>query len=144
MPVQNFPPDKGGEGGYIPYNKSLTEKARQNRTNPTPAERKLWFEVLQNKRFDHLKFTRQKPLSDYIVDFYCAALMLAIEIDGDSHDEHQQKDETRTRRLNALGIEVIRYTNTEIMNNLEGVHEYLLKRVTERGNPTADTNPRKG
>ena len=48
------------------------------------------------------------------------------------------------RRLNALGIEVIRYTNTEIMNNLEGVHEDLLKRVTERGNPTADTNPRKG
>ena len=131
---QKIPPDKGGEGGYIPYNKSLTEKARQNRTNPTPAERKLWFEVLQNKRFDHLKFTRQKPLSDYIVDFYCAALMLAIEIDGDSHDEHQRYDETRTRRLNALGIEVIRYTNAEIMNNLEGVYESLLKRVTERRN----------
>ena len=58
--------------------------------------------------------------------------MLAVEIDGDSHDAQQQQDETRTRRLNALGIEVIRYTNAEIMNNLEGVYENLLKRVTER------------
>ena len=129
---QDFPPDKGGKGGYVPYNKSLTEKARQNRKNPTPAERKLWFEVLQHKRFHQLKFTRQKPLSDYIVDFYCAELMLAIEMDGDSHDEQQQEDETRTRRLNSLGIEVIRFTNAEIMNNLEGVYENLLTRVTER------------
>ena len=128
------PPDKGGKGGYIPYNKSLTEKARQSRKNPTPAERKLWFEVLQHRRFNHLKFTRQKPLGNYIVDFYCAERMLAIEIDGDSHDVQQQEDGIRTRRLNALGVEVIRYTNTEIMNNLDGVYENLLKRVTEGGN----------
>ena len=129
---RDFPPDKGGKGGYVPYNKSLIAKARQNRKHPTPAERKLWFEVMQNKRFHHLKFTRQKPLSDYIVDFYCAELMLAIEIDGDSHDAQPQRDETRTRRLNALGIEVVRYMNGEILNNLEGVYEDLLKRVTER------------
>ena len=126
-----FPPDKGGKGGYVPYNKSLTEKARQNRKNPTPAERKFWSEVLQNKRFNHLKFTRQKPLSGYIVDFYCAERMLAIEIDGDSHDVRQQQDEIRDRRLNGLGIEVVRYTNAEIMNHLEGVYENLLRRVTE-------------
>ena len=129
---KEFPPDKGGQGGYVPYNKTLTDKARQNRKNPTPAERKLWFEVLRHERFNQLKFTRQKPLGDYIVDFYCAERMLAIEIDGDSHDARQQQDDTRTRRLNALGIEVVRYTNAEIMNNLEGVFQNLLKRVTER------------
>ena len=141
---QKIPPDKGGKGGYIPYNKSLTEKARQNRKNPTPAERKLWFEVLRHKRFDNLKFTRQKPLDEYIVDFYCAELMLAVEIDGDSHDERQPYDETRTHKLNILGIDVIRYPNAEVMRNLEGVYQNLQKRVAERGNPTADTNPRKG
>ena len=129
---KEFPPDKGGKGGYVPYNKALTDKARQNRKNPTPAERKLWLEVLRHERLNQLKFTRQKPLGDYIVDFYCAERLLAIEIDGDSHDARQQQDETRTRRLNALGIEVVRYTNAEIMNNVEGVYQNLLKRVMER------------
>ena len=93
-----YPPDKGGKGGstakegYIPYNKALTEKARENRKNPTSAEKKLWYEVLQNKRLDSLKFTRQKPLGEYIVDFYCAELMLAIEIDGDTHANQEQYD----------------------------------------------------
>ncbi|MCY3723847.1 MAG: DUF559 domain-containing protein [Candidatus Poribacteria bacterium] len=71
----------------MPYNKALTQKARENRKNPTPAEKKLWYEVLSNKRLDNLKFTRQKPLDMYIVDFYCAELMLAIEIDGHTHRE---------------------------------------------------------
>ena len=130
---KEFPPDKGGKGGFVPYNKALTDKARQNRRNPTPAERKFWLEVLKHKRFNHLKFTRQKPLGAYIVDFYCAERMLAIEIDGDSHDARQQQDDTRTRRLKALGIKVIRYTNAEIMNNLEGVYESLMAHVREGG-----------
>ena len=126
------PPDKGGQGGFISYDKTLTGKARENRKNPTPAEKRLWFEVLQNKRLGKFKFIRQKPIDQYIVDFYCSALMLAIEIDGDTHAEQQQYDETRTQRLNKLGIEVLRYPNTEILNNLEGVFEDLLKRVAER------------
>jgi len=109
---EDDPPDKGGKGGYIPYNPTLVEKARENRRNPTPAEKKLWFEVLQNKRFADLKFTRQKPLDEYIADFYCAELMLVIEIDGDSHTEQAEYDEQRTARLNQLGIEVIRYTGS--------------------------------
>ncbi len=73
---KQLPPDKGGRGGYIPYNKNLTQKAQKNRKNPTPAEQKLWYEILQSKRLASLKFTRQKPLAEYIVDFYCAELML--------------------------------------------------------------------
>ena len=138
-PLAN-PPDKGGggvggQGGFIPYNKDLTDKARENRKNPTPAEKRLWFEILQNKRLGKFKFIRQKPIDQYIVDFYCSELMLAIEIDGDTHAEQQQYDAIRTQRLNKLGIEVFRYPNTEILNNLEGVYEDLLKRVAERTSP---------
>lgn len=65
------PPDKGGrgvggQGGFIPYDKALTDKTRENRKNPTPAEKRLWFEVLQNKRLGEFKFIRQKPIDHYI------------------------------------------------------------------------------
>ena len=141
--VHSYPPDKGGKGGllhssdneegkggYIPYNKALTQKARENRKNPTAAEKKLWYEVLGNKRLDNLKFTRQKPLDEYIVDFYCAELMLAIEIDGDTHTDQKQYDKRRTENLNKYGVEMIRYTNAEVLNNLEGVYQNLRERIS--------------
>ncbi len=131
-PIISYPPDKGGKGGYVPYNKSLTEKARENRDNPTSAEQKLWYEVLQNKRLENLKFTRQKPLDEYIVDFYCAELMLAIEIAGDTHAGQEQYDKRRTENLNKHGIQVVRYTNTEVLNNLEGVYHDLQERISTR------------
>ena len=115
---------------YIPYNRTLTQKARENRKNPTPTERKLWYEVLGNKRLDNLKFTRQKPLNEYIVDFYSAELTLAIEIDGDTHADQEQYDKRRTENLNKYGVEVIRYTNAEVLNNLEGVYQDLRERVS--------------
>ena len=134
-PHITHPPDKGGKGGYIPYDKSLTPKARENRKTPTPAERKLWYEILQHKHFDGLKFTRQKPVDRFIVDFYCANLMVAIEIDGDSHAEQKEHDRQRSARLNMLGIEVIRYTNEEVMNNLTGIYDDLKKRLAIREPP---------
>ena len=102
--------------------RKLTQKARQNRKNPTSAEKKLWYEVLGNKQLDNLKFkltTRaaQKPPDEYIVDFYCAELMLAIEINGDTQASQEQYDERRTENLNKYGIKVIRYTNTEILKS---------------------------
>ena len=117
--------------GYVPYDEALTEKARENRRNPTPAEKKLWFEVLRSRQLSGLKFTRQKPLDRYIVDFYCAELMLAIEIDGDSRVGRKRCDEVRARSLNALGVEVVRYTNAEVMNRVDGVYVDLLKRVSD-------------
>ena len=122
---------KSGAGGYVTYDEALTEKARENRRRPTPAEKKLWFEVLRGRRLSGLKFTRQKPLDRYIVDFYCAELMLVIEIDGVSHDGRGRYDVARTRRLNALGVEVVRYANAEVMNNVEGVCVDLQNRVSE-------------
>ncbi|MDO8691931.1 MAG: endonuclease domain-containing protein [Dehalococcoidia bacterium] len=114
----------------------MTEKARENRKAPTPAENKLRFEVLQDKRFAGLKFTRQKPLDEYTVDLYCSDLMVAIEIDGDSHAEQPGYDRQRTARLNKLGIEVMRYSNLDIMTNLTGVYEDLSRRIVDRREPT--------
>ncbi len=125
-------PDNEHKGGYVPYNKTLTQKARQNRKNPTPAEQKLWYKVLQSKRLGNLKFTRQKPLAEYIVDFYCAELKLAIEIDGDTHARQKQYDKDRTKALNRHGVEVIRYINADVLNNLEGVYQDLHERISVR------------
>jgi very-short-patch-repair endonuclease len=125
-------PDKGRSGGvkgFIPYNKKLTALARENRKNPTAAESKMWNEVLRMRHFSDYKFLRQKPIADFIVDFYSVELRLVIEIDGDSHAEAVEYDAARNAALNALGISIVRYTNDEVLNNLEGVYDDLVGRV---------------
>lgn len=123
---------------FLPYDVRLTEKARENRRNPTSAEKKIWYEVLGKKEFDGLKFTRQKPIDNFIIDFYCSELMLAIEIDGDSHDEQREYDEQRTRKLNGLGITVIRYMNNDVLHNLNGVYLDLKNEVERLRKPKSD------
>ncbi len=91
----------------------------------------MWNEVLRMRHFAAYKFLRQKPIGDFIVDFYCAELRLAIEIDGDSHAESVEYDAKRSATLNAHGISVARYTNDEVMNNLEGVYDDLMRRVAQ-------------
>ncbi len=118
-----------GEGLVLPYNKNLTALARQNRSNPTKAETKIWREILRMRQFAQYKFLRQKPIGGYIVDFYCSELQLVIEIDGDSHAETVEYDQERTRFLNSLGLQVIRYTNDEINQNIEGVYDDLNQRI---------------
>ena len=88
-------------------------------------------EVLRMRHFEKFKFLRQKPIGNYIVDFYCAELHLAIEIDGDSHAEAIEYDTTRTADLAAFGISLIRYTNDEILNNLDGVYDDMVDRVAQ-------------
>jgi very-short-patch-repair endonuclease len=89
----------------------------------TPAENRIWYKILRNKTFHGLRFERQKQIGCYIVDFYCAKQKLAIEIDGDSHysETASEYDKKRTERLKSLGVTVVRYTNKEIMENLDGV-----------------------
>jgi very-short-patch-repair endonuclease len=114
---------------YIPYKRELKELARQNRNNPTPAEKKIWYEVLSRKQFEAYKFTRQKPIADFIVDFYCSKLQLVIEIDGDSHVESKEYDEARTSVLNQYGLTVLRYANRDVMNDIEGIYQDLMRFV---------------
>src|SRR6185503_861626 len=105
---------------FITYRRSLKPRSQALRRNPTPAERKLWYEFLNGRPE---KFTRQKPLGHYIADFYCSKHRLVIELDGDSHfsDQGQRRDERRTAQLAQLGVQVLRFTNTEVMQDFEGV-----------------------
>ena len=119
-------PDKGGRGeGFLPYDRKLTELARQNRSNPTKAELTIWHEILRKRQFARFKFLRQKPIGGYIVDFYCSELRLVVEIDGESHAETTEYDNERTKFLNSLGLRVVRYTNEEVLHHLEGVYDDL-------------------
>ena len=104
----------------VPYNLRLRAPSRTLRRDSTPAERKLWYEFLRELPE---KFTRQKPLGAYIADFYCSRLQLAIEIDGDGHFTEAGKtyDAARTAMLGRLNIEVLRFTNAEVMDDFEGV-----------------------
>jgi len=127
---QSSLPDKGGRGeGFLPYDKKLTALARQNRGNPTLAERTIWREILRKRQFARFKFLRQKPIGRYIVDFYCSELQLVMEIDGDSHAQSVEYDAKRTKFLNSLGLQVIRYSNDDVSNNLEGVYDDLLRQL---------------
>jgi len=121
---------RGGQG-FIPYDPRLVEKARENRKRPTEPERRMWNQILSNKRLAGYKFLRQKPLDRFIVDFYCQKLALVIEIDGDSHSEQKEYDRLRSARLAEFGIQVIRYTNREVMENIEGVFKDLMRRIEQ-------------
>ncbi|HXE96156.1 MAG TPA: endonuclease domain-containing protein [Dongiaceae bacterium] len=116
---------------YLPYNKNLTTLARENRSNPTAAENRIWQKILRMRQFADYKFLRQKPVGDYIVDFYCAGLQLVIEIDGDSHAETEEYDAERTLFLNSLGLRVIRFSNDDVLRNIDGVYEELSRIIAE-------------
>ncbi len=119
-------------GFHLPYDPKLTECARELRRNMTPAEKKLWYQYLSRFPF---RVLRQRPIDHYIVDFYCRALHLVIEIDGESHftDDGKMYDEYRTSILNAYGLTVMRFTNREVMNNIEGVCEQIASLIASDG-----------
>ena len=92
-------------------------------------ESRIWNLVLRHRQFARYKFLRQKPIDNYTVDFYCSELRLVIEIDGDSHAETVDYDAQRTAVLQSLGLGAIRYTNDDVMRNIEGVHEDLWSQI---------------
>ncbi|HMV42795.1 MAG TPA: endonuclease domain-containing protein [Leptospiraceae bacterium] len=118
----------------LPHNKNLKKKARKLRRNMTSAEKMIWYQLLAKDKLEGFRFLRQKPIDEYIADFYCHKLKLVIEIDGESHlaEEAKDYDEHRTRVLNAYGIEVVRYTNEQIRNHLDEVEKDLKEKVSRR------------
>jgi len=106
----------------LPYNPKLKEKARQLRNTSTKAEIKLWMHLKGRQLMGH-DFHRQKPIDNYIVDFFCKELMLAIELDGYTHtfEEVADRDEKKEQRLRELGVRIIRFKDDDVMNNIEGV-----------------------
>lgn len=105
----------------IPYNPKLKEYAKKLRNNSTLGEIALWREI-NNKKLG-VRFSRQISIDNYIVDFYCKDLQLAIEVDGSIHFEegHQEKDAIRQKRLESLGVKMIRYSDLDARNNLNWV-----------------------
>ena len=105
---------------YIRYNKKYVERARVLRNNMTPEERKIWYDFLSKNQY---RFTRQKIIENYIVDFYCPKKKLIIEIDGNQHYtvDGKEYDKIRTDLLNAYNLTVLRYKNKDIQTNFTKV-----------------------
>jgi very-short-patch-repair endonuclease len=107
--------------------------ALENRHQPTEAEAILW-DALKEKQLGGHKFRRQHPMGMYIIDFYCHAKKLAIELDGGYHNDPKQKaaDEYRTSELNRLGIREIRFKNEDLVDDYWGVLEGILSALEEQ------------
>ena len=106
--------------------------SRENRKQATESEKLLW-EQLRDRNLYGLKFRRQHPVSDFIADFYCDKCKLIIEIDGAYHNyiEQKQYDDGRTYELNELKITVIRFTNTEVIEDMNFVLGEIKTRIME-------------
>ena len=106
------------------YNKSNIPLAKTLRKNMSPWERRLWYEFLRNYP---IKFRRQTPIGNYIVDFYCAQAKLVIELDGGGHYTAKQieKDKFRTDYLESVGLTVLRICNLDVHKNFYNVCEYI-------------------
>ena len=125
----------------ITYRKYLRLKAKENRRSMNKIEARLWYDVLSNRKMLGFRFLRQKPLSNYIVDFYCHELKMVVEVDGRSHDDQMEYDIKRTIDLEEVGLIVIRYTNLEVMQQLDGVYLDLKDRIEIRARELKKTNP---
>ena len=119
-----------------PYQKSLKNNARLLRSNLTDTEQTLWGR-LRRKQICGLQFYRQKPLLSYIVDFYSPKAKLGIEIDGSQHfdPEHIEKDRKRDRALSELGLRVMRFTNLQVLNEIDGVLELIYQACSNPPQP---------
>jgi very-short-patch-repair endonuclease len=99
--------------------------ARQLRQKLTPAEAYLW-EALRNKQLGGLRFRCQHPVGRFILDFYCPACKLVIEVDGGIHETQLDYDEARTQHLQQYGYRVLRFTNDEVMSDRDRVLQIIL------------------
>ncbi|MFM5953067.1 MAG: endonuclease domain-containing protein [Novosphingobium sp.] len=118
----------------------LTAYAKANRKEmPEPAMR-MWLQ-LRAERFMGIKFRREKVIGNYIADFAANDPKLVIEIDGDTHDIDDPRDEVRTRYLETQGYRVVRYSNVEVMQNVEGVLMNLAAVIDEMRPPLPTLSP---
>ena len=114
----------------LPYNKRLKPLARNLRSNMTDAEQMVWSKI-RRKQIGDCQFYRQKNIGNYIVDFYCPSGKLVIELDGGQHYEERavKKDQERDNYLQKLGLTVLRFSDLDVLKNIDGVieriHEHL-------------------
>ncbi len=112
------------------------KRARELRRDQTGCEAALW-EALRGKRLGGLKFRRQCPLGNYVVDFLCAERMLIVEIDGEYHDDADQRlfDQQRSAFLESYGYQIIRFRNDEVVDYLDSVLNAILEAAALDGTP---------
>ena len=122
----------------FPHAEGLTERAKALRKEQTPWERKLWYEFL---RGHPIRFQRQKPIGNAVVDFYCPAAKLVVELDGSQHyePENQAKDAARTAALEHYGLTVLRFSNQDVTDHFtavcETIHRAVMPPSEEGGGP---------
>jgi very-short-patch-repair endonuclease len=101
------------------YNKKLTNFARANRRSGNLSEALLWNELKQSKL--GFRFTKQKPIGNYIADFYCAEKNLVIEVDGGTHDEKFEYDTARDEYMKSIGIHILRISDIDVKQDMSNV-----------------------
>ena len=116
-----------------PYNKNLKLPSRDLRRNMTDAEQWLW-QRLRGKQILGLQFYRQKPILNFIVDFYCSAAKLVIECDGGQHytEDGLKADQIRDQALSELGLVVLRFSNRQILIEIDAVIELIFQTAQSR------------
>ncbi|MBB6238575.1 very-short-patch-repair endonuclease [Pedobacter sp. AK013] len=114
-------------------NSKLKTYARGHRNDSTKAEIRMWCELLRNKKMLGYSFLRQRPIANYIADFFSKDLKLVIEVDGLSHEWEGQfeKDRVRESILKTLGFHVLRFSDDEVMNDIENVNRTIQNFITD-------------
>jgi len=119
---------------HLPYNPKLKKRASELRNNSTLSEVLLW-KQLKNKKMNNYDFHRQKPIDEYIVDFFCSELMLAIEIDGRSHDGKYKYDKKRQKIIESYGVYFLRFSDEAIKKRMNAVLEKIQLWIKEHTPP---------
>jgi very-short-patch-repair endonuclease len=119
----------------LKYKSHLKDKARQLRKNWTDSEAALWSR-LRNKQLLGIQFYRQKPIGEYIVDFFASRARLVVEVDGAQHlgADHTLKDRERDGHLISLGLKVLRFTSREVLIESDAVVEAIYRTVAQQLN----------
>jgi very-short-patch-repair endonuclease len=114
----------------LKYNKKLKEFSRVLRRNMSDTERKLWYRI-RMKQIKGLQFYRQKPIGNYIVDFYCPKAKLVIELDGGQHylKTREEKDKIKDNYLSGLGLKVLRFSDVDVLRDIDSVLEKIWNEI---------------
>lgn len=117
---------RGDLKGMLDYNKTLKGNARKLRKEMTDAERVLWSGI-KGKQLKGYQFYRQKPIGNFIVDFYCPKAGLVLELDGGQHytEDGRAKDSRRDEFMQSMELRVLRFSDREVFENMEGVFEKI-------------------
>lgn len=122
---------------HLPYNPRLKEFSRQLRQGGIRSEALLWKQL--KARHIGFQFNRQKPILNYIADFYCKEVGLVVEVDGSSHDtpEAQLSDKERDRQMRVLGLEIVRVLDGDVLRDAARVAEFIKEECDKRRNSGA-------